>query len=294
MTSDDSADFDLDETPAAEIARAPLPAPPVPPDADLRGFRRMPLDVVALRGSTLWTKGTDAQRIASLNLFFAAWHQVPAGSLPDDPRVLCRLAECTPQAFARWGKSFLLRGWCLASDGRLYHRFLVDIVLSSLDTLNARRKGGRRRHGLDNKQNLSSSSSTQASAQASAHVQQGNGKERIIPLPLRSRSSGTNPRAQAAQSSMPSLTFDQATAAIEAALYFAQPNQSGNWIPATNRQKAVWVSLNGAPPGSAGSKYSAELAAIALQSQGFKLVDGFAVRINGHAPEIAAGPENPA
>nr|WP_314070745.1 hypothetical protein [uncultured Roseococcus sp.] len=97
--------------------------PLTPPDCDLRDFPFMPLDVQRLRDSDLAaTPEPEAFRAAVL-AWSVSWHQVPAGSLPDNDPVLCRLL-----GYGRDMKTWLatrsagaLHGFVLCSDGRLYH-----------------------------------------------------------------------------------------------------------------------------------------------------------------------------
>ncbi|MGH8445437.1 MAG: DUF1376 domain-containing protein, partial [Solimonas sp.] len=112
---------------AAKIDDATLPPPPVPPEADLRGLAWMRLDVSRLLDSDLFAVSNGAEFKAAVALWCKAWHQQPAGSLPDDPRVLAHLSG----AGAAWGRvrRVALRGWSRASDGRLYHAVVSQQVL---------------------------------------------------------------------------------------------------------------------------------------------------------------------
>lgn len=99
-----------------------LPEPPVAADIDLRDFAFLPVDVVRLRDSDLAaTASGDGFRAAVLG-WAAAWHQVPAGSLPGDDRKIAHLL-----GFGRDVASFravrdeAMHGWVLCSDGRWYH-----------------------------------------------------------------------------------------------------------------------------------------------------------------------------
>lgn len=99
------------------------PPPLTPPDCDLRDFPFMPLDVQRLRDSDLAaTPEPEAFRAAVLAWCFA-WHQLPAGSLPDDDAVLCRHLgygrDLEGWRAARTAGA--LHGFTLCSDGRLYH-----------------------------------------------------------------------------------------------------------------------------------------------------------------------------
>ena len=67
-----------------------LPAPPVPVDADLTHYDDMPLEVRRLRDSGIaGVADAEAFRCGVLS-WCAAWHQVPAGSLPAADADLCR------------------------------------------------------------------------------------------------------------------------------------------------------------------------------------------------------------
>jgi hypothetical protein len=64
-----------------------------------------------------------------MTLWLRSWDQVPAGSLPADERSLCRLAELG-RDLRTWRKIApdALHGWFTASDGRLYHPVVTEIV----------------------------------------------------------------------------------------------------------------------------------------------------------------------
>lgn len=98
------------------------PAPLLPPDCDLRNFAFMPLDVMRLRDSDLAAEASgDAFRAAVL-LWCAAWHQIPAASLPDDDAKIAHLAGYG-RAAKQWAKirDDALHGFLRCADGRLYH-----------------------------------------------------------------------------------------------------------------------------------------------------------------------------
>ncbi|EHK65277.1 DUF1376 domain-containing protein [Achromobacter arsenitoxydans] len=104
-----------------------LPAPLTPPDCDLRDFAFMPLDVARLRDSDLAIQlGAEEFRAAVL-LWCAAWHQVPAASLPDDDKALAALAGYG-RVVAEWRKNRegALYGWVKCDDGRLYHPVVAE------------------------------------------------------------------------------------------------------------------------------------------------------------------------
>lgn len=106
------------------------PAPLTPADADLTDFKFMPLQVARLRKSKAWLVCKRRPELAfyMLNLWTAAWHERPAGSLEDDDDVLADLAMCSPE---KWDKvrDLVLRGWVKCSDGRLYHSVVAEVVI---------------------------------------------------------------------------------------------------------------------------------------------------------------------
>ena len=109
-----------------------LPDPMTPADCDLRGMEWMPLYGGRLFGSDFDAHATDAEWRAALQLWWAAWNQVPAASLPDDDIALCRLAGFGRDVKAwRKVKTRALYGFAKCSDGRLYHKALVGFANES-------------------------------------------------------------------------------------------------------------------------------------------------------------------
>ena len=110
------------------------PAPLTPPDCDLRDFPRMMVDVSRLMGSQF---NATASRhpvawMVGHKLWYRAWHQVPAASLPDDDEQLCHLAELGfDMRTWRKAKDVALRGWLRCSDGRLYHPMVAEVALEA-------------------------------------------------------------------------------------------------------------------------------------------------------------------
>ncbi|MCF7771230.1 DUF1376 domain-containing protein [Achromobacter pulmonis] len=104
-----------------------IPAPLTRPDCDLRDFAFMPLDVARLRDSDLSIQVDAEEFRAAVLLWCAAWHQVPAASLPDDDKALAALAGYG-RIVAEWRKhrDGALYGWVKCSDGRLYHPVVAE------------------------------------------------------------------------------------------------------------------------------------------------------------------------
>lgn len=118
--------------------------PFTPSDCDLRDFPFLPVDIVQLFGSEFHALATDAAWRAGVTLWLKSWHQVPAGSLPDDDVQLTRLAELGKDVRGfRKAKAQALRGWVLCDDGRLYHRVIAQKALGAwLDKLAQRLSSG--------------------------------------------------------------------------------------------------------------------------------------------------------
>lgn len=105
------------------------PDPLVPADCDLRDFQFMPLYLSRLFNSELWLLGSAEEKVAAIQLWGKAWHQVPAASLPDDDRYLAALSGAGP----KWKKirAMALHGFVKCSDGRLYHSVLAELALDA-------------------------------------------------------------------------------------------------------------------------------------------------------------------
>jgi len=83
--------------------KAHVPTPLTPADCDLRDFQFMPLDVVRLRDSDIAVLVSGEEFRSAVMLWCAAWHQVPAASLPNDDRLLSQLAGYG-RAVGEWEK----------------------------------------------------------------------------------------------------------------------------------------------------------------------------------------------
>lgn len=106
------------------------PEPFTPADCDLRDFAFMPLDVSRLRDSELAASETPAACWAAVLLWSASWHQVPAGSIPNDDMWIAKQAGYSARGKIdkEWKnvREGALRGWILCSDGRLYHPVVTE------------------------------------------------------------------------------------------------------------------------------------------------------------------------
>jgi hypothetical protein len=112
-----------------------LPPPPVPADADLRHYGDMPLEVARLRDSDIASIADAEAFRCAVMLWCAAWHQVPAGSLPADDATLARMAGLgRDQRTWKRLRTAALRGFREFSDGRLYHRVVSEKVIGALNS----------------------------------------------------------------------------------------------------------------------------------------------------------------
>jgi hypothetical protein len=105
----------------------PLRDPLVPAEVDLRDFQYMELDVRVLRDSRFGAEVSGDAFRAGVMLWCASWHQVPAGSVPDDDIELANLAGFG-RFFKEWRKvrEQALQGFVKCSDGRLYHQVVCE------------------------------------------------------------------------------------------------------------------------------------------------------------------------
>ena len=118
-----------------------MTAPLVPVDADLRDFHFMPLDVARLVNSDVAALASGDEFKAAVMLWCHAWHQKPASSLPDDDRMLCRLAGYGRDIKGwRKVKDVALRGFVRCDDGRLYHPVIAEKVIEALEAKRKQRE----------------------------------------------------------------------------------------------------------------------------------------------------------
>src|ERR1700720_4312805 len=85
----------------------------------------MPLYGHRLFNSDFEMTATDTEFRCAIKLYWAAWQQCPAGSLPNSEDGLCRLAGLGRDV-RKWRKisARVLHGFIECSDGRLYHPLL--------------------------------------------------------------------------------------------------------------------------------------------------------------------------
>jgi hypothetical protein len=111
---------------------AALPEPLTLPGCDLSDFPYMELDVRRLRDSKFAAAAVGEAFRAGILLWCAAWHQVPAASLPDDDVELANLAGYG-RVLKEWKKvrAAALHGFVKCADGRLYHPVVAEKAIAA-------------------------------------------------------------------------------------------------------------------------------------------------------------------
>jgi len=118
--------------------------PPIPADVDLQDFAFMPLDVARLWDSDLaMTASGEAFRGAVL-LWCKAWHQIPAGSLPNNDLTLMKFAGCDASTWQRI-KADAMHGFILCDDGRFYHPVVCEKAIQAWHERERYRKAANKR-----------------------------------------------------------------------------------------------------------------------------------------------------
>lgn len=135
------------------------PKPPVWANLDLTGADWFKLHFRRLRQSNFWRKCPAAHLRLALEAWFVSWDQIPATSLPADLDQIARLVGASPRELAA-GREWILYGWRLHSDGRLYHRFLAALANERgrlrRDRSHAGRKGAAARWGEEQEEDADS------------------------------------------------------------------------------------------------------------------------------------------
>lgn len=112
-----------------------MPAPLTPADCDLQDFPFMPLHVARLRDSDLAAEEHPEACWYAVMLWAASWHQLPAGSLPDNETVLARLCGLGRDLKTfRKHRAGAMRGFVLCDDGRLYHPVVAEQALAAWES----------------------------------------------------------------------------------------------------------------------------------------------------------------
>lgn len=102
-----------------------IPDPPYP--HVLANGWRFELNIERIKQGDTWTLTPPPMRNHLLRLWMEAWVQSPCGSLPDNDEIIAARIDVDRDTFAA-NRTFLMRGWVLHSDGRLYHKVLTELV----------------------------------------------------------------------------------------------------------------------------------------------------------------------
>lgn len=151
------------------------PDPFTSTDHDVSGLDGFMLNTDRLMVSELWALATGDEFKAAIGLWCRAWKQVPAGSLPNDEKVLA--------AFSGTGKAWpkvrdmALRGFVLCSDGRLYHKTLCDDVKRAAEAKAKRRERTRKATEARNDQRNGERNVDQNANVTESHRRDETGKE---------------------------------------------------------------------------------------------------------------------
>jgi hypothetical protein len=122
--------------------KARYPNPPVPATANMKHLSYMMVDVAVVREGEMASKYPPEVCWWNMQARAAAWHQVPAGSLPNDERMLARLLGfgSDVNTFRTAKRLGCLTGFNPANDGRLYHEEVVKMVKGQLDVKESNRQ----------------------------------------------------------------------------------------------------------------------------------------------------------
>ena len=140
----------------------------MPADVVIPRLPWVPIYADRLWDSNFFAVATAEEFKAAFCLWVKSWTQRPPGSLPNDDRLLCRLAELNGN-LAKWGKvkRMALRHWVLCDDDRLYHPVVAELVLDAYQRLS--RNQSKARHAATTRWNSKKGKMPQAMPEASQH-----------------------------------------------------------------------------------------------------------------------------
>lgn len=125
--------------------------PLTPSDCDVSSYPGFIVQAARLSNSEFWMLATGKTKLAAIELWMFAWRQVPAASLPANPKLLSRITGLPARQIAQILESGDLHltpfhGFVRCSDGRLYHPVLASDALRAWNTSQAREKAANERH----------------------------------------------------------------------------------------------------------------------------------------------------
>lgn len=149
-----------------------LPPPLVPEGTDLQGYEFMPLFGEALRVSSFNRRATDAEFRAAVNLWWSAWWEIPAASLPNNELDIALAAGC--KTIRQWRKvrEWVMSKWVLCSDDRWYHPYLAPHAINAF----AKRKSASSKGALGAQKMWENKRNGQAPARSAGELLNGPGR----------------------------------------------------------------------------------------------------------------------
>lgn len=129
-----------------------FPEPPYPSGVRANGWR-FELDMERVRQSSTWKLCPPHMRAHLLRLWAEAWTSAPCGSLESEDEIVALTLEIPLDLF-QLHRKHLMRGWFMASDGRLYHPVLTELVEKMRDGRRSEREKKARQRS-EKKQGLS-------------------------------------------------------------------------------------------------------------------------------------------
>lgn len=144
-----------------------LPDPLVDSDVDCRGLPFMPLETTKLRESELVAISSGDEFKAAVLLWAKSWSEIPAGSLPDDDRILMKASGYFGAHFQRI-KYGALRGWIKCSDGRFYHPLICDLAENASNRRKKRSAAANSRWSAERKKTVGKSAKAPKASKAAA------------------------------------------------------------------------------------------------------------------------------
>lgn len=109
-----------------------LPEPPYDKHTSAKGYG-FDLDVSRMQNSDSWAICPPEIRPWMMMSWVMSWAQHPCGSLPGDDEIVAVRLGCSLE-FLQVHRRFILRGWSLHSDGRLYHPVITEEVCKMIQS----------------------------------------------------------------------------------------------------------------------------------------------------------------
>lgn len=102
-----------------------LQSPPYPADTRAKGWR-FEIDYEKVEQSDTWSLAAEIPMAqpALVMMWLMAWKETPVGSYPNDENLIRAKCKLPPTVWAKV-REVCMRGWWVATDGRLYHDTIV-------------------------------------------------------------------------------------------------------------------------------------------------------------------------